>query len=153
MLYSGRDLWPTVINLHPTTILLAMSCVTAVLSTIVLVSGLKPDIRHIGGSGDWLNFGVSGINLVLAAVGTGYLIGGEGKGDTIWGWTCKNFAVDHPDVQFRLVCGELNFVFALGWGIVSAETLILVNVVVGRLVVRRGFLRGGVPRVKWRPGA
>jgi len=107
MLYNGRDLWPAVINLHPTTILLAMSSVTAALSTIVLIAGLKPDVRHVGGLGDWLNFGVSSVSIVLAAVGTGCLIGEEGKGDTVWGWTCKNSGVDHPDVQFWMVCGEL----------------------------------------------
>jgi len=106
-LYDGRDLWPAVPNLRPTTILLAMSSVTAALSTIVLIAGLKPDVRHVGGLGDWLNLGASSVNLVLAAVGTGYLIGGKGKGDTVWGWTCKNSGVDHPDVQFWMVCGEL----------------------------------------------
>lgn len=107
MLYNGRDLWPDVINLHPTTTLLAMSSVTAALSTIVLIAGLKPEVRHVGGLGDWLNLGVSGVSLLLAAVGVGYLIGGEGKGNTVWGWTCKNSGVDHPDVQFWMVCGEL----------------------------------------------
>ncbi|RPA95090.1 hypothetical protein L873DRAFT_1774919 [Choiromyces venosus 120613-1] len=141
MLYNGRDLWPAVINLHPTTILLATSSVTAILSTIVLIAGVKPQIRHVGGLGDWMNFGVSGVSLVLAAVGAGCLIGGEGEGDTVWGWTCKNPGVDHPDVQFSLVCVELNFAFTLGWGIVAVEALIIVNVVVGWFVVRRGSLK------------
>ncbi|CUS09769.1 unnamed protein product [Tuber aestivum] len=152
MLSKRQDLWPSVINLRPTTILLAMSCVTTMLSAIVLAAGLKPKVRQVGGLGDWLNLGVSCVNLVLAAVGAGYLIGGDGEGDTVWGWACKNSKVDHQDVQFWMICGELNFVFALGWGIVAVEALILVNVVVGRFVVRRRFLGRGAPRVGQRPG-
>jgi len=139
MLYNGRDLWPDVINLHPTTILLAMSSVTVTLSTIVLIAGLKPEVRHVGGLGDWLSFGVSSVSLVLAAVGAGHLIGGEGKGNTVWGWTCKNSGVDHPDVQFWMVCGELvgfslpNFLSLIGG---FRERIIIMIIIIIIIIIR-----------------
>ena len=87
----------------------------------------------MGWLGDWLNLGVSGVSLVLAAVGTGYLIGGEGKENTVWGWTCKNSGVDHPDVQFWMVCGELvgfslpNFLSPIGG---CREKIIIIIIII-----------------------
>lgn len=50
---------------------------------------------------------VASIGLPLAVIGASYLCWYKSNQETFWSWTCGHTQIDHPEVEFKMVCGEL----------------------------------------------
>lgn len=57
--------------------------------------------------GDVLALAVASVVLPLAVIGTSYFCWYKTNQQTFWSWTCDHTQVDHPEVQFKMVCGEV----------------------------------------------
>ncbi|RPB13701.1 hypothetical protein P167DRAFT_93553 [Morchella conica CCBAS932] len=146
LLYAGQDIWPEYLDMRPSDTLLAVGCVTSFFSGGLLIAGIFPKIRHITRLSDILSLIVAVIGLPLAVFGACFLYWYNNNYHTFWTWSCDNRKIDHPEAQFRVVCGEIGFAFSMSWLVAAAESLMIINVIVGCIVVKRknGETRLGV---------
>ncbi|KAI5815284.1 hypothetical protein BZA77DRAFT_316144 [Pyronema omphalodes] len=149
-LYGGLPLWPDEgIDLTSSNAIFAVGVVTSVFSMMVLVGGLWPRIRHVTMMGDFVHSAVAVGNLGIAVGGTVFarlyharLLRDGGQTEVLRDWTCARQEVLHPLVQFSVVCGNLRAAEVMGWGVVVVEALVLVNVVLGCVFVKREGTKG-----------
>lgn len=152
-LYGGVPLWPDEgIDLTASNAIFALGVVTSIFSMMVLVAGLWPRIRHVTMVGDLVHAATAVGNLGIAVGGTVFaqmyharpLPGppNDGQAQTLKAWTCGRQEVLHPLVQFSAVCGNLRATEVMGWGVVVVEAVVLVNVLLGCVFVKRDGEKG-----------
>ncbi|KAH0610519.1 uncharacterized protein H6S33_012046 [Morchella sextelata] len=119
---------------------------TASFDSIVPSSQQSLSLQLEFSQSDILSLIVAVIGLPLAVFGACFLYWYNNNYHTFWTWSCDNRKIDHPEAQFKVVCGEIGFAFSMSWLVAAAESLMIINVIVGCIVVKRknGETRLGV---------
>ncbi|KAF8251461.1 hypothetical protein K440DRAFT_63485 [Wilcoxina mikolae CBS 423.85] len=147
LMYGGWPIWPdTPIDLTASNAIFAVGAATATFSIVVLLAGIWPSVRHVTRLGDMVAGGVGGVNFVLGLGGAVFATVYQGQEEGLMGWTCGHELVRHPQAEFGTMCAGMRFSVAMGWGIAVVEGLVLGNVLVGWVVVRRGKAVEGLGR-------
>ncbi|KAL6705247.1 hypothetical protein ACN47E_007207 [Coniothyrium glycines] len=125
---SGEyPVWPPGLKLWPTYILLGAAFGAALVSLLLIVASLHPNVRRMTKTGNITTMVVSSVCLVLWIVVTAYYHSWDSK-KTNWdlmSWSCthQDPSFDYRDIDFSEFCTEFRFAYWAGVGLAIMEAL------------------------------
>ncbi|KAA8902939.1 hypothetical protein FN846DRAFT_908308 [Sphaerosporella brunnea] len=137
LMYAGEAIWPDQVAVAASNVLLAAGAVTATVSALVLVAGLGRRWRRVTKEGDSLALAAAVVNFCVALAASVVQVLWSGGNPELRRWTCAHQDVRHPEAEFESMCAGLTAAEAMAWGVVAVEVLVMVNVGVGYVLVRR----------------
>ncbi|KAF2448106.1 hypothetical protein P171DRAFT_428229 [Karstenula rhodostoma CBS 690.94] len=135
------NVWPELMKMHPTLLLLCVAATAAALSLLLSVASVNQRVRRMTKTGNIATITISAVCLALWIATTAYYASWDTE-ETHWdlmSWSCKHRAPDasYNHVNYGEICIEMRFAFWAAVGLAGLEFVNLMLFVVWYVKTRR----------------